>query len=82
MELIEIIVILIINLLSFVIGAKIGQNISHNKEITINPIKAVKEEIEDKRIKHEIDEQERLQNIELENIDNYNGDSLGQKEVK
>ena len=39
---IETIILCLINLVSFVVGAKIGMDISNKKEITLNPIKAIK----------------------------------------
>lgn len=66
------------NILCFFIGAKIGQKVINKEEIKMpNPIETIKEyKIKDEELK----EQE-IMKINLENIDNYNGDSIGQKEI-
>lgn len=66
--------------ISFVLGAKIGQIVQRDKPIVIpslNPVKMVKEHIENKKEKEEI---EKLNTI-LDNIDNYDGTGNNQKEV-
>lgn len=66
------------NIVCFYLGAKIGQTIVNNKEIKIpDPIKAVTQIKENKEIRKE---QEKL-NIMLENISNYDGTELGQKDI-
>lgn len=68
------------NLLAFLIGAKTAQKADRGEEIelpTINPMKAYKEHREEIEANKE---QERL-NTMLENIDNYNGTGLGQKDI-
>lgn len=67
-------------LLAFLIGAKTAQNAYEKEEITvpnINPIKAIENHLE--RVENN-KEQERI-NTMLENINNYRGDSIGQKEI-
>lgn len=81
MSFIEIVVIMIINLLSFVIGAKIGQDISKKKDISLNPIKAVSETIETHKEKKQADLEERKLKTMLDNIDNYDGTGFGQKNI-
>lgn len=73
----DVIILCFINLLSFVIGAKIGQG----KNITLNPIKAVKESITEKKEKKIADLKDRQLKTTLENIDNYDGSGFGQKEI-
>ena len=86
MTFIEILVLMIsislVSIVSFTIGAKIGQKVAHNEPIKINPVKVIKEEIEDNKAKREIEEEERKLQTILENIDNYDGTPSKQKEVK
>ena len=68
------------NLLAFLIGAKTAQKAHRGDEIklpNINPMKAYQEHRESAEAKKE---QERI-NTMLENIDNYKGDSIGQKDI-
>ena len=67
-------------MLSFILGAKIGQKVVKGEEVKIelpNPIKKINEHKEMKeaeRVQDELD-------IIAENIDNYDGTGLGQKEI-
>lgn len=72
----------IMNILCFFIGAKVGQKVIKGEDIKLpNPIKAIEETKETWEFKKEQEEtNERLQ-IELENINNYNGTPLGQKDI-
>lgn len=76
------VVIVISNLISLVVGAKIGQAAVLGKEIKIpNPVTGIKEAIEEYRDEHEYnEEQERIKTM-LENIDAYDGTGLGQKDI-
>lgn len=68
------------NLLAFLIGARTAQKVDKGEEIklpTVNPMQAYREHREDVEAKKE---QERL-NTMLENINNYNGTPVGQKDV-
>lgn len=70
----------ILNVVCFFIGAKIGQQTSQGETIqapNINPI----EYVEKQKEKREAQRQRTREQIILENIENYNGTSLGQKEV-
>lgn len=73
----DVIILCFINLLSFVIGSKIGQG----RNITLNPIKAVKETMTEKKEKKIADLKDRQLKTTLENIDNYDGSGFGQKEI-
>lgn len=67
-------------ILSFTIGAKVGQKISKGEEIEIklpNPVQKVSEYIEKKETEKE---QNKLEII-AENIDNYDGTGIGQKDI-
>lgn len=79
-QIILIAVIGIMNILCFFIGAKIGQKVARNETITmpkIEPVKTIREYNEQKEVRME---QERDRVI-AENIDNYDGTGLGQKDV-
>ena len=66
------------NILCFFIGAKIGQKVINKEEIKIpNPI----EEIKNHKVRDEELKEQEIMRINLENIDNYTGDSIGQKEI-
>jgi hypothetical protein len=68
------------NLLAFLIGAKTAQKVDRGEEIklpSINPIEIAKEHREAKEAQIEQDKY----NIMLENINNYRGDSTGQKDL-
>lgn len=69
------------NILCFLIGAKIGQKTIKGEDIEINPIKAIKEDIEEAKINKEIELQNEEFKKELENIDNYDGTNVNQKEL-
>lgn len=64
----------------FLIGAKVGQTAASGKEIkvpTINPVKVVAEYKDSKGYK---EQQERF-NTMMDNINNYDGTGLGQKDL-
>lgn len=67
-------------ILSFVIGARVGQKIVKGEEVKVelpNPIKKIEEHREKKEVEKEIEKLD----IITENIDNYDGTGLGQKEI-
>lgn len=70
-----------VNILCFLIGAKVGQAVSNGEKVempTINPFEAYKE----REAKKEADkEQERFDTI-MRNIENYDGTPNGQEEVR
>lgn len=68
-------------MIAFLIGAKVTQKAYENEEINLpnfNPIKAVEEH----RARMETNREQEQINTMLENINNYRGDGLGQKEIK
>lgn len=78
--LILIISIGIMNILCFFIGAKVGQKVIKGEELEmpkIEPIKAIREHNE----KQEILKLQEKERIISENIDNYDGTSLGQQDI-
>lgn len=69
----------LLNLLSFYFGAKLSTN---KEQFTINPMKAYGNHVEEKErkvAKQEYSEKQREMRINLDNIDNYDGTGLGQK---
>ena len=69
----------ILNIVCFLLGAKVTQMVYKNKEIKVvpNPIEKIKEKKEDKEISKE---EQRFKDI-ADNIDAYNGTSIGQKKI-
>lgn len=70
----------IMNILCFFIGAKVGQKVVRQETIElpkIEPLKTIKQYNENKEV-IKLQERER---IISENIDNYNGTSLGQQDI-
>ena len=69
-----------ISIVSFFIGAKVGQKVANGEPIetpNLNPMDAIRRE----RSKREAErEMNRIETI-LHNIDNYDGTSAGQKDV-
>ena len=69
-----------LNVVCFFIGAKVGQTVAKGETIeapNLNPIEIVREYKEDKERRHTLD---RINTL-LENIDNYDGTSIGQKDI-
>lgn len=67
-------------MLSFILGARIGQKVVKGEEVKIelpNPIKKINEHKE----KKETDKMQDKFTIMAENIDNYDGTGLGQKSI-
>jgi hypothetical protein len=70
----------LVNVLCFVIGAKVGMAVKKDEEIklpTVNPVEAVKEHINKREAKAE---QDRIDKI-MQNIERYDGSPNGQIDV-
>lgn len=70
----------VLNLLAFLIGAKTGQKVVNKEPVElpkINPITIYKEHKE----KEAMNRENELMNKNLENINNYKGSSAGQKDI-
>lgn len=70
----------ILNIICFVIGVKTAQKVNKGEEIklpTINPVEIIKERREQK----EAEIEQSIYATNLENINNYKGDSTGQKDI-
>ena len=69
-----------LNVLCFFVGAKVGQKVQHDEPITmpeINPVKTWDEWQDRKVAKRE----RKKADILLENIESYDGTSLGQRDI-
>lgn len=70
----------VMNLLAFLIGARTGQKVVNKEPIelpTINPMTLYKEHKENK----EVQRAQEVMNKNLDNINNYSGDGSNQKEI-
>lgn len=73
-----IVVVSLSNIICLLIGAKVGQLSASGKDINVpSPIRAVKEYREEKEL---VKEREKTQTM-LENIENYDGTGIGQKDI-
>ena len=64
--------------LSFIVGLHYGSKIKNNEPININPVRMVKEHREIKKIEDKLDKEQQIEEINLANIDLYDGTELGQ----
>ena len=64
--------------LSFVLGLHYGSKIKNNEPINVNPVRMIKEHKEIKRIENKLDKEQQIEEINLANIDSYDGTNLGQ----
>lgn len=72
----------IMNILCFFIGAKIGQKVIKGENIKLpNPIKVIEETKESWEFKKEQEEERERFERQMDNINNYNGTPLGQKDI-
>ena len=80
MEALTIAVIAVSNILCFMVGAKVGQTVSKGERVelpSIDPVKAVREH----KAKMEAYREQDRQDTIMQNIENYDGTSNGQKDV-
>lgn len=78
MDILLVLIVGIMNILCFFIGAKIGQKVSKGETIeTPNPVKAIRSELDSYEQRKEL---ERYKVIN-DNIDAYDGTSIGQKDI-
>ena len=69
-----------VNILCFVVGAKVGMAVKKDEEIklpSVNPVEAVKEHINKREANIEQDKYEKI----MQNIERYDGSSNGQVDV-
>ena len=81
MNTMEVLCLLAFNLFSILVGVIIGQKLSKGREIKLNPVKAIKEEIKDSKVSREENLRKRKIDTMLQNIDSYDGTGLGQKQI-
>jgi len=70
--------------LAFVWGLHYGSLIKENKVIdkpNVNPVKVIKKEIENHREEEKNDKERAIEEVNLYNIDNYDGTGIGQKDI-
>lgn len=80
MDILTILVIGILNVGCFFIGAKVGQKVVKGEEIelpSLNPMKAYREAQDRKQAEREAERNETI----MQNIEVYDGTSAGQKDV-
>lgn len=78
---IETIIIVVINLITLLIGVKVGMSVANKKDITLNPIKAIHERKEERAEEKEAALKDKQLKTMLKNIDNYDGTEFGQEEI-
>lgn len=81
MSIVEVLLLCLFNLLSFVIGARIGQKVVKQEKIELNPVKAVNETITEHKVQKEKEEEDEYYNAILHNIDTFDGTGIGQVKV-
>lgn len=65
--------------LSFIIGLHYGSKIKSGEIIEVpNPVKTIKQHKEIKKIEKKLDKEQQIEEINLANIDSYDGTNLGQ----
>lgn len=80
MEVLLLLIMGVVNVFCFMIGAKVGQTVTNGEAVkmpTVNPLQAIQEAQEKKEAKRE---QDRISMI-MANIDSYDGTGYGQQEV-
>lgn len=81
MGIVEVLCLCAFNVLSFVIGARIGQKIVKQEPIEVNPVKAVNKAVEEHKENKEKEAEDEYYKAIYHNIDNYTGDGLGQVDI-
>jgi hypothetical protein len=81
MTILEVLCLCGFNILSFVLGARIGQKIVRQEKIELNPVKAVKNTITEHKVQKEKEQEDEYIKTILHNIDIYDGTSVGQVKV-
>lgn len=70
-------------LLAFILGLVFGCKLRNNEKITVpnlNPVKTISKHKQEKNIQRNKELEEEILKINLENIENYDGTELGQKD--
>ena len=67
--------------LAFITGLHYGSKVKNSEVIDIpNPVKKIKENREIKKVEQKLDKEAMIEEINLANIDSYDGTDLGQLE--
>lgn len=80
MEALLLIIMGIVNIFCFVVGAKVGQSVAKGEKVempSLNPLEAVRKHEAKKEAQHQ---QDRIVAI-MDNLEAYDGTSYGQKDV-
>lgn len=80
MDILTILVVGTLNVVCFLIGAKVGQKVVKGETIeipSINPMEVIRDREDKKEAKKE---QQKIEAI-MRNIERYNGSSLGQEDI-
>lgn len=70
-----------LNVVCFFVGAKVGQTVASGKDIEVPTIKSPLEMVKDHQEKKAYEHERNKINTLLANIDNYDGTSIGQKDI-
>lgn len=70
-----------LNLLAFLIGARTAQKVQRNETVELPKIKTIPEILNDFKEKKEIDREREIAKTNWDNVNNYRGDGLGQKDI-
>ena len=82
MEVLALVVMGLMNILCFVIGAKVGQTAKQGKEIGIElPTVSPTESIKRHQAKREAQKEQQRMDVIMRNIEGYDGTSSGQQDV-
>ena len=71
-------------IIAYTLGLKNGQKLKKDEEIKmpeINPIKIIRNEIDDFNIQNETRKEQDIYDTNMFNIDNYDGTGLGQRDI-
>lgn len=77
----DLFIVVIAMIISFILGAKINYHSKRDENIEINPIKKIKEIKEENEFNEKYKKDQEIYNTVLSNIDNYDGSSVGQKNL-
>ena len=82
MTILIILVVCIANILCFYIGAKIGQAVVRDEDVTMpNPVIAMQDHMQEQRNRRKSREDQQQLDVILENIESYDGTGYGQRDV-
>ena len=80
MEVLLLLVMGVMNIACFVIGAKVGQTVANGEEVKLPAVKPA-EEVQVQPVQTEEEMEKNQFNIIMQNVDNYDGTSQGQVDV-